>query len=193
MDSKIVIPVPIVPALKSDSVRRILDILRTGTEAVCLPVEAISGGVVNECFDNVKKSIEELGGSIVYGWKIYETLPDVMIEAEFHAVWIDQQGVMHEVSPQAALLDGSSHDEILFVPDPSMGEDGRQVDNLRIALKRDPLIQKFIKNAKRRYKYLNTGDLANYYGEVPMTPELAEITQVGSELQQQIWLKYYSR
>lgn len=189
---KIVIPVPVVPEAKSESVREIQAILRAEKEAVQLPVEAISGGVVNECFDNVAKAIEERGGSIIYGWKLCETLPGVMIEAEFHAVWLDNEGVMHEVSPQARLLDGTAHDVTLFVPDPSKTDTGRQVDNVRIALKRDPLIQKFIKNAKLRYKYLNSGNLTDYYGEVPMTPELAAITNVGTELQQQIWLKYYS-
>lgn len=192
MSGRIVIPIPLVPEQDANSVATIMSVLRIGTKPIRLRVEPVAGGVVNECFDNVRKAVEQGAGFATYGWKLSETLPGVMIEAEFHAVWIDAHGAMHEVSPQAELLDGSTHEETLFVPDPSKLDDGRQVDNLRIALKRDPLIQKFIKNAKRRYKYLNAGSLSDYYGEVSMTPELAEITRVSSDLQQQIWAKYYS-
>lgn len=186
----IVVPVPVVPELDSNSVRMITAVLRTGTEPIRLDVEAIEGGVINECFDNVRKAIQQKGGVASYGWKLCETLPGVMIEAEFHAVWVDELGALHEVSPQATLLDGSAHSETLFVPDPSRTDNGRQVNNLRIALNKDPLIQKFIKNAKKRYKYLNSGPLADYYGEIPMTPEFATITQTEGELQQQLWARY---
>ena len=40
-----------------------------------------------------KKSInpKEFGGNIEYGWMIWES-PNLFIEAEFHAVWIDNKG-----------------------------------------------------------------------------------------------------
>jgi len=35
------------------------------------------------CFPNIQKKVAKAGGSVVYGWQLYEY--PYMIEAEFHA------------------------------------------------------------------------------------------------------------
>jgi hypothetical protein len=80
--------------------------------AVYLNVELSDDSVLNECYENVAKMIKKKGGSIQYGWQIWETLSGVMIEAEFHAVWVDDEGVFHDITPKSLPVD-----KILFLPD----------------------------------------------------------------------------
>jgi hypothetical protein len=127
------------------------------------------------------------GGSVVYGWQIWETLPGVMMEAEFHAVWKDPNGIMYDVTPH--MFDSIKH--ILFLPDPNRTYVGKQVDNLRIALLKDKLVEQFIKNAKRRYKALNVGDLAYQHGVIAATPEMQQIDRKFQQLEVQIKQKYF--
>jgi len=83
------------------------------------------------------------------------------MEAEFHAVWI---------SPQEELIDVSPHQiqckEILFLPDSATVYSGRQVDNIRIPLNKDPRVKEYIRLYEELFKIMNEGELANKHGPV---------------------------
>jgi len=66
--------------------------------------------VPNECFLNVAKKIARDGGFLQHGWVVWYA-PGVILEAEFHGVWISPTGEMVDITPH----DGESR--ILFVPD----------------------------------------------------------------------------
>jgi hypothetical protein len=66
--------------------------------------------VVRECFPNASAKVALDGGSIVYGWAIWEWAR-VFIEAEHHAVW-EKDGVFTDVTPHA-----NGETTILFLPD----------------------------------------------------------------------------
>ncbi|OFZ53607.1 MAG: hypothetical protein A3D92_20775 [Bacteroidetes bacterium RIFCSPHIGHO2_02_FULL_44_7] len=158
-----------------------------GQKALYLEIKPVEGAIVNECYGNVDKAIQKSGGSVQYGWQIWETMPDVMAEAEFHAVWKDINGNLHDVTPKE--MPGIT--KILFLPDPARSYSGRQIDNIRIALKDDPLVHDFIKNAESYFEITNRGELADYHGELVATPEMKKLMRQNAELFLAIVQKYY--
>lgn len=95
--------------------------------------------------------IKNKGGSIQYGWQIWETLPNLMAEAEFHAVWIDKEGVSHDVTQKSL----SDIKQVLFLPDPSRKYLNKQIDNVRIPLQNESLIKQFIENSEKYFEATN--------------------------------------
>lgn len=133
---------------------------------VYLQIESFSGAIPDECYENVEKYIKQYGGSIQYGWQIWEW-PNVMIEAEFHAVWVSASGEYKEVTPKA-----SGIDKVLFLPDPTRKYRGKQINNIRKALKEKQSIKDFIDSSNKLFELLNRGELADQYGLITMTPEM---------------------
>lgn len=187
IDPRFLIIEPLVPKANNPGAVKIRKILKTGTEYSEVDSIRIDGTIPMDCFTNVDKATQKGGGNIVYGWQIWETLPGVMMEAEFHAAWKDASGVMHDVTPH--MFDGIEH--ILFLPDPNRTYSGKQVDNLRIALVKDKMVEQFIKNAKHRFKALNAGDLAYRHGAIAATPEMQQIDRKFQQLESQIKQKYF--
>lgn len=79
------------------------------SEPLFLDIKPRRASKKQECFENVDSAILGEGGSVMYGWAIWEW-PKVLIEAEHHAVW-NRDGELVDVTPQD---DDSS---ILFLPD----------------------------------------------------------------------------
>jgi hypothetical protein len=76
-----------------------------------LPVEADECGIYGWCSDGVEEKIRRAGGTIRFGWTIWEW-PGLMLTAEFHAVWVDPAGQHHEITPKP-----QGETQIVFVPD----------------------------------------------------------------------------
>lgn len=101
-----------------------------------------SKAILSECFSNVREHVRVLGGSMQLGWIIWET-PDIMLEANFHAVWRSPDGQFVDVTPQ---IDGET--KILFLPDSAamiQKETGDVVGMRRMPLVDDPLVHEFIR------------------------------------------------
>ena len=112
--------------------------------------------IKNECFPNVDRRIEMYGGKKIIGWEIWEWY-GVMIEAEFHAVWLDSNKELKDITPKPILCD-----KILFLPDDKLQDEGKQVDNIRRSLlKGNILIEEFIRCHERKFEILNKGERAN--------------------------------
>lgn len=181
------LPLPKAASIEDSKIQELCEQVVPGSQATYLAVEPIRGAVDNECYGNVAKAIELYGGTTQLGWKIWETLPGVMAEAEFHAVWIDKEGTMHEVSP--APMFGMNR--ILFLPDNSRQYSGKQIDNIRIPLKDDALIREFIASSESFYKATNRGELADYHGELVLTRGMQAINARKKELFIQILQNFY--
>jgi hypothetical protein len=121
---------------------------------VSVPVAAVEGGIVHECFENVRIHAEKNGGEIVFGWSIAEW-PGVFAEAQFHAVWKAPDGELRCLTPN---LEGES--TILFLPDPVRIYEGLQVDNVRMALSENHYVKEFISEAERLHRVMNRGERA---------------------------------
>lgn len=107
-------------------------------------------GQINECFLIVRNKVTRSGGSILHGWTIAER-PGLFIEAEFHAVWLDNVGTLLDVTPRRDRID-----EILFLPDPTniFDEDSLvRRDNVRLAEYDHPIVHEFLRHAEKVRMY----------------------------------------
>lgn len=150
---------PLIAALCND--------VAPGQVPVQIPSRPPVGAIENDCFLNVQAHVEQHGGELVIGWALWE-YPGVFAEAEFHAVWRDPSaGSLVDLNPRPFPFS-----VINFLPDPARRYEGRQVDNVRMPLKNDPLVKQFIYQAQRYFQLTNAGDLADQHGAVAVPAHL---------------------
>jgi hypothetical protein len=141
----------------------------------------LDGAPENSCFEIVPDYISKHGGEQVIGWSIWEW-PEVFIEAEFHAVVRQPDGTLLDITPKVFPMP-----RILFLPDSARAYRGRQVNNIRKPLGKNPGIKRFCQLCDLIYQELNKGELADYHGPVVATPlvqrYMAEKQQIGMMLQ----------
>jgi len=159
---------PRVPDRVTSAVRRLCNRIAPGAEPQCVRVLVESGTEVNDCFTNVESKIKRDGGRAQYGWAIWY-LPGILMQAEFHAIWLSPKGELIDVSPPSIPCT-----EIMFLPDPKRVYSGRQVDNIRIPLSKDQKVKEFIQLQEKIYKIMNEGELANNHGLIAMPSEKIE-------------------
>jgi hypothetical protein len=182
------IPNPHAPHKKYGEVNTLCRRLVENGKALYLNVEPIDGAEVNECFPNVELAISCNGGSVQYGWQIWEGLPGLLLEAEFHAVWVDTNGKYHDVTPKALL----GIKKILFLPDPTRKYEGKQIMNEFAALKNDELLVGYVGNRRRYFEVINRGELATHHGKLPGSLEVNTLNSEAAHLLLAIARKYYS-
>jgi hypothetical protein len=90
------------------------------------------------------------------GWQIWKTKN--LIEAEAHAVWENPDGDIFDLTPKE---NGTTR--ILFVEDENLIYNGRQIDNVRLNISNNPLVDDLIKVGKDIYRVYNLGDRAHLY------------------------------
>jgi len=77
------------------------------------------------CHINCLKIQELYGGRIQFGWVIWQDLSAYFTEAEFHSVWVNNQGRFFDITPR------TGHDDrILFIPDHIRAPEIIQIDHL---------------------------------------------------------------
>lgn len=131
------------------------------------------GAPPNECFPLVSARVREDRGALVCGWSIWE-YPTLFVEAEFHAVWKKPDGSLLDIT-----LKNHAFNHILFLIDPSREYGGRQVDNIRRAMRSDSAITGFIKAAEDEFEFMNRGERAFQHGQIAVTGnERAEIQEI---------------
>ena len=84
-----------------------------GDPVVEVPVVRDQYGLYGWCSDGVREKIKHDGGSILFGWSIWEW-PKVLLTGEFHAIWISPDGNNLDITPKP-----QGEATILFVPDRS--------------------------------------------------------------------------
>lgn len=141
-------------------IRQLIAKVAPGRDAKYLAVRPQDGAKVNECFPNVEAKISHAGGRMLCGWQIWEW-PYVLVEAEFHAVWVSPEGELVEITPKQ-----HGEETILFVPDPALTYAGLAKDNVRVAVRDDLLVHHFIRVSEEIVKVMNRGDRAGQYGYV---------------------------
>lgn len=101
-----------------------------GHQPVMVPVRPEPDAIAGECFPNVQAKVGRDGGTISYGWLIWEW-PRVFIEAEHHAVWNAGDGLV-DITPHV-----HSETDVLFLPDPQRVYDykgNRRIINIKRSL-----------------------------------------------------------
>jgi len=133
------------------------DSLNSGVEPIFIKITPLKGCVPGDCYGNVERHIKKQGGKIQYGWIIWRD-PKVLIEAEFHAVWINNVGKYIDITPT-----GDGENEILFLPDNKKVFSGKLIDNVRKPLLDDAYIRTSIKVSKKKFEIM-----CKYYTGHPM-------------------------
>lgn len=161
------------PAQITPSIRRLVEKVSPGSDAIYLTVQPEADAVIYECFPNVDAKIARDGGRMLCGWQVWEW-PHVMVEAEFHAVWASPDEQLVEVTPKP-----HGETRILFVPDPRRSYQGRAIDNARMPLRDDQMIRHFIRVSELKTAVLNRGERALQYGTVSVpTHEIEPVLQI---------------
>ena len=164
------------PATDRPEVRSLCEELVPDIAPVELEINAPPTARAGDCTENVAWVIERHGGKMECGWRLWE-IPDVLVEGEFHAIWVSDQGARTDVTPH------SRFNKIIFLPDPSLVYEGRQINNVRRPLSTSPIVRDFISTADRLFEAMNRGDLADAHGEIAVTPEMLRLQQRLASLQ----------
>jgi hypothetical protein len=78
-----------------------------------VPVQNDPHGLYGFCNDGVYEKIKAHGGTIRFGWTIWE-YPGLFLTAEFHAVWVDPAGTLIDITPKP-----QGETRIVFAGDPT--------------------------------------------------------------------------
>ncbi len=120
-----------------------------------------------ECFPNVDVKISRDGGAHCYGWQIWKT--EILIEAEFHAIWKSPSGDLRDITPKQIPIS-----RILFLPDSEAIYSGCQIDNVRINITNNRLVDDFIELSNAIFRFENKDERAFNY-ELKLSPKDAHI------------------
>jgi hypothetical protein len=90
---------PRVPEKITSPVRRLCNRIAPNETPIYIRVEIEPETAVNDCFVNVSDKIMRDGGRTQYGWAIWY-LPGILMEAEFHAIWISPEGKSLDITPR---------------------------------------------------------------------------------------------
>jgi hypothetical protein len=119
------------------NVERLLGELNAEFDPEYVPVIVESYAKLHHCYNNVNEKVRIDGGEVFYGWIIHET--DILCEAERHAVWKDYDDNLIDISPNQ-----SNSKEILFLSDNNYTYNGIDVDNVRINITTNFMVDDFI-------------------------------------------------
>lgn len=131
------------PAALHDGIRRFCATLDVSEGPRFLPVRPEPWSVPNDCHFNVAEKVRRSGGRSRHGWIIWE-MPRVMLEAEFHAVWVSESGEMLDVTPKR-----DAERTILFQPDATRVYAGQFVDNVRFPLLQNEVLDEYLEVVQR--------------------------------------------
>ena len=92
----------VTPPSVTREVLNLCDSIVKGSEPYFVGVSPADDSVINECYDNVRRYINTSGGSMRSGWSIW-FWPNIMVEAEAHAIWVSPQGKECDITPNNQL------------------------------------------------------------------------------------------
>lgn len=164
---------PVTPAELSQALTMLCQrIDPNGASPVYVDVRPLQGAPSKECFPIVDEYVLSHGGSSVIGWSLWE-LPTLFIEAEFHSIWQSPDGALLDIAPKV-----EPTDRILFLPDPARRYEGRQVNNVRMALRQDAVVIGFLQSCDEEFEFLNRGVRAGQHELRLQGAEVAEYQRI---------------
>lgn len=155
------------PDITDGDVGQLLRLMEVSLSSVYLDVIPEPYAKVVECFPAVVEKIRRDGGSQQLGWQIWKT--SLLVEAEFHAVWKSPNGELRDITPKQLPIA-----RILFLPDTRAGYIGAQVDNVRLNITGNRLVDDFIEISKAIFRIQNKGVRAFEY-EIRLTDQEAQL------------------
>ena len=144
----------VVPDLSSPLVTDLCNMIVPNGSPIYVPCRIETQAQKNDCFSVVQNKVESFGGNIQHGWQIWK-MKEIMIEAEFHAVWVDSHGDYLDIAPKDIHVE-----KILFLPDANLIYEGRQVNNIRKNITGDQVVQDLIDLCDAKFRFENKGERA---------------------------------
>lgn len=140
-----------------------------------IPVQVLSFSVAKQCYSNVEKKVKQDGGKIHYGWSVHFT-EDIIVEAERHAVWENDDEDLICITPHP-----SGYSEVIFLSDNVPVDTKLQIDNIRMNITNNPLVEDWIYLANTVgylfYKYTNRIDNEQVSIEMPVLKIIEQIEE----------------
>lgn len=162
-------------------VEKLLDKMNVKYSAEKVPIYIEEGAKKLNCFVNVQEKVKKEGGAIHYGWAIY--MSDIICEAERHSVWETPNGDFIDITPKDFKLN-----EILFVSDNlDFDYKGQLVDNIRINITNNPIVDDFIVLCEAIEKLYSFGERIND-DEITIPESIANIIDKYKDLKNHIEL-----
>lgn len=159
---------PVTPADQSQELLDFCASISPNLFPVYVDVQPLPGATPDECFPLVKAYAEQWGGESVIGWSIW-VFPGMFLEAEFHAVWRDAEGVLVDITPKR-----TPTDRILFLPDPTKSFVGVQVNNVRLATSASPVLCRYLQTFDEKFAIMNRGERLHQLGTIKLSMEEAD-------------------
>ena len=106
----------------------------------------------------VREKVKNAGGRMILGWQIWET--KYLVEAEFHAVWENPNEELIDLTPKEI----TNINKILFVEDENLVYEEKQVDNVRLNISSNELVDDLISVSQAIFRFNNRGPRAELYG-----------------------------
>ena len=125
------------PTKTDKFVEKLLTKIGSEYEPEQVPVIVEPYAKFNNCYLNVDEKVKRDGGKVHYGWAIYQS--DILCEAERHAVWENEDGDLIDITPREI-----DFKQIMFVSNDDFVYTGHLVDNIRINLTDNPIVDDFI-------------------------------------------------
>ena len=122
-----------------DFVESILNKIDAEFDPELIPVKPETYCKPLNCYINVDKKIEKDGGKPHYGWAILRG--PFMCEAERHAVWESSANELIDVTPRERI----QSDQIMFVSDNDFVYSGQLVDNVRVNVTNNKVVDHTIR------------------------------------------------
>jgi len=147
------------PEVIDDNIRKLVRLTGSISEPIFLLVESEYSCSELNCFINVKDKIKKDGGSMVLGWQLWKSKN--IVEAEFHAVWKSPIGKLKDITPKTENIN-----KILFLPDSNLIYEDKQIDNIRLNITNNKLVDDFIEICKAIFSIENKGERAYKYNDL---------------------------
>lgn len=157
------------PSEIDTEVARLIQQVGAGTRPIFLDVVPEPYAKVAECFPAVEEKIRRDGGGQQIGWQIWKT--KILVEAELHAVWVSPDGQFVDITPKQVPTD-----RILFLPDLNAKYHGCQIDNVRLNITDNFLVDDFISVSEAIFRLENKGERA-MQREISLSGQDAQLHQ----------------
>lgn len=151
---------PVTPIKTGKHITNLSSHLVPSVTPIYVDVLPLADAVIDDCFVVVEKAVQQFGGARLLGWALWE-MPSLYLEAEFHAIWKKPSGEIVDLTPKKVQTR-----RVLFLEDSSAHYNNRQVNNVRIALSKEPAVADFLSALDAEYEFLNRGLRADFHGEL---------------------------
>ncbi|MFA5360065.1 MAG: SEC-C domain-containing protein [Patescibacteria group bacterium] len=153
-----------IPLLNDPELIKLIQLMDSSLKPISVPVEPEKYAEESECLPAVKEKIEKDGGSQILGWQVWKS--DFWIEAEFHSVWKSPEGKLIDITPKLIFVLPNFSipvSLITFLPDSKIKYIGAQIDNIRLNITNNEVVDDIIEIFKSEFKLLNRGERALEY------------------------------